>query len=156
MLQSKEQKRVFLSSTAKDLTLFRDAVHHAIQKLEGYHCIRMEDFTSQESNPSEYLQLLIPNCDLFIGLLGLCYGSRPPGAEKSYTETEYDTAQKHKIPRLMFKTKAEFSVSGSILHADGGWDEQQSFRRRINKELIVSEFSSPSELAIEIITAIRN
>ena len=34
---------VFLSSTAKDLQEWRDAVAEAIGKLAGFHCVRMED-----------------------------------------------------------------------------------------------------------------
>ena len=35
---------VFLSSTAKDLQAHRDAAYHAVEGLDGFHCVRMEDF----------------------------------------------------------------------------------------------------------------
>lgn len=37
-------KTVFLSSTSKDLTQYREAAYRAIERLDGYHCVRMEDF----------------------------------------------------------------------------------------------------------------
>jgi len=39
---------VFLSSTAKDLQPWRDAVAEAIGKMAGFHCIRM-DFVAVNS-----------------------------------------------------------------------------------------------------------
>ena len=57
---------VFLSSTAKDLAEYRQHVYKAIQKLEGFQCIRMEDFTAQPNSPLDYIQTLIPKCSLFI------------------------------------------------------------------------------------------
>jgi len=36
-------RRVFLSSTAKDLATHREAVYRAIEGLDGYHCERMEE-----------------------------------------------------------------------------------------------------------------
>ena len=71
-------KRVFLSSTARDLREYRDRAYAVVESLTGYHCVRMEDFTSQAQDPLSYLDELIPGCDLFVALVGLCYGPRRP------------------------------------------------------------------------------
>ncbi|NUO82732.1 DUF4062 domain-containing protein [candidate division KSB1 bacterium] len=34
-------KQIFLSSTSRDLTKHRAAVIEAIERLDGYHCVRM-------------------------------------------------------------------------------------------------------------------
>jgi len=41
-------KSVFLSSTARDLHPHRQAVYPAIEALDGYHCVRMEDFGARD------------------------------------------------------------------------------------------------------------
>ncbi len=35
-----ELKQVFLSSTGKDLTEYREAVYRAIEGMDGFHCVR--------------------------------------------------------------------------------------------------------------------
>lgn len=149
-------RKVFLSSTAKDLVEFRNAVYNAIIKLEGYTCVRMEDFTSKPSHPASYIQELIPSCDLFVGLIGLCYGSRPKGITKSYTELEYDRAREANIPCLMFLTSEEFSVPGKILHDDGRWRKQANFREKIDRDVIRTTFKSPEDLSLQVLASIRN
>ena len=42
-------KKAFLSSTGRDLTEHREAAYHAIEGLDGWHCVRMED--SGAANP---------------------------------------------------------------------------------------------------------
>jgi hypothetical protein len=55
-------KIVFLSSTAKDLSAYREAVYRAIEGLDGYHCVRMEDFGAgdQDAADKPCLMLLAP------------------------------------------------------------------------------------------------
>ena len=48
-------KKVFLSSTARDLTEYRDKVYQAIDGLDGFHCVRMEDFGARNARADEFL-----------------------------------------------------------------------------------------------------
>ena len=41
---SEQNIRIFLSSTGKDLHVYREAVYEAISKMEGVECVRMENF----------------------------------------------------------------------------------------------------------------
>jgi hypothetical protein len=43
---------VFLSSTAKDLQPYRDAVVDAIRKVKAYHPVNMENFGSRDGEPA--------------------------------------------------------------------------------------------------------
>jgi hypothetical protein len=45
---------IFLSSTTKDLAQCRESVYRAINGLDGYHCIRMEDFGSWDTAPDDF------------------------------------------------------------------------------------------------------
>src|SRR3954447_5894641 len=105
--------KVFLSSTAKDLEPYRAAVDAVIRKLDGLHSIRMEDWTARPNAPRETCEAEARGSDLFIGILGHCYGSSPPGDTRSFTEIKYDTAAD--LPRLMFVATNDFPVAASLL-----------------------------------------
>ena len=70
-------KTVFLSSTAKDLHDYREAAYRAISALDGYHCIRMEDFGARDAASDDFCRQKVAECDVFVGILGHCYGSCP-------------------------------------------------------------------------------
>ena len=63
-----------------------------MRRLEGLHCVRMEDWTARPDTPRATCEAEIHTSDLFIGILGPCYGSSPPNDPRSFTEIEYDTA----------------------------------------------------------------
>lgn len=48
-------RTVFLSSTSKDLESYREAAYRAIEGLDGYRCVRMEDFGSRDAVAGELL-----------------------------------------------------------------------------------------------------
>ena len=41
-------KNVLLRSTGRDLAQYREAVYRAIEGLDGYNCVRMEDFGARD------------------------------------------------------------------------------------------------------------
>ena len=71
--------RVFLSSTTRDLESYRDAIYKAIVGLDGYHCMRMEDFGARDARPDELCRSNVGECDIFVGIIGHQYGSSPVG-----------------------------------------------------------------------------
>jgi len=70
---------VFLSSTARDLQPYRDAVAEAIAKMERYHCVRMEDFGARDATAEEVVRAKVATCDVFVGLIGHLQASGPRG-----------------------------------------------------------------------------
>src|SRR5262249_1917380 len=143
-------------STAKDLFEYREAVAKAIHSLDGYHCVGMEDFGARNRQALEFCRARVRECDLFVGVLGLLYGSCPEGYELSYTEGEYVTASDSATPRLMFVSADEFNVPGTLRESDEMWRRQQSFRARVNKDQVRATFKDPDELARAVISAIFN
>jgi hypothetical protein len=93
---------VFLSSTARDLQPYRDAVDEAIRKMHGYHCVRMEDFGARTETAEEVCTEEVAQADIFVGLIGHLHGSRPKGSELSFTEGEYEVAKAAGKPCLLF------------------------------------------------------
>ena len=120
---------VFLSSASSDLGECREAAYRAIEGLDGYHCVRMEDFGARDAMPDEFCRQKVTECDLFVGLLGHCYGSTPAGSDKSYTQQEYEAAVAEGKPRLMFLTADDFPTFPPAADPD---PRQQAFRRKVS------------------------
>jgi hypothetical protein len=149
-------KTVFLSSTARDLQEYRKAAYHAIEGLDGYDCVRMEDFGARDQEADEFCTAKVAECDIFVGIMGHLYGSCPMGSETSYTEMEYNTAIDANIPRLMFVAPGNFPISAELIELDDKRDKQKSFRERVNDDRISADFSSPDNLAVKVTQAIQN
>src|ERR1039457_6009536 len=63
-------KTAFLSSTGADLRAYREEAFLAIQKLDGWKCIRMEDFGARDWDVDSFCRARAEECDLFVGIIG--------------------------------------------------------------------------------------
>lgn len=150
-------RKAFLSSTGKDLAKYREHVYAAVNKLDGWKCVRMEDFGSRAEGPERVDREMVAGCDLFIGLVGVRFGSpaKPKEDEESYTQREYRTAVELGISTLMFVTDEDFPTPGR--EPDRVWKKQQRFREEILGTYVVSPaFESPALLATAVVTAMNN
>jgi len=73
-------RTVFLSSTGADLRDYREAAFLALQKLDDWKCVRMEDFEATDRGRGPFCRAEVKRCDLFIGLSGIGSAARPKGA----------------------------------------------------------------------------
>ena len=88
--------KVFLSSTAQDLTAFRKAVHARLTASPLFECIRQEDFGAHPHPARAVCKAEVERSDLFVGLIGMRRGWEPPDdnpERRSITEIEYDWAE---------------------------------------------------------------
>ncbi|HEY0170147.1 MAG TPA: DUF4062 domain-containing protein [Pyrinomonadaceae bacterium] len=152
-----EITKVFLSSTARDLSDYREAVYRAVQQMDGYKCVRMEDFLSRAASPIDQCRRAVGECDLFVGIVGPLHGSSPPGSASSFTELEYHAAHDYNKPRLMFLTPPKFHVEADMIEADDKRERQAKFRRLVfDTNAAGSPFATPEELARLVVTSVRN
>ena len=149
-------KTAFLSSTAKDLAEHREAVHRGIQRMDGWKCIRMEDFGARDDSPDEFCRGQAASCHVFVGLVGHLYGSSPPGCDESFTIREYNAACEAGRPRLIFVAPDDFPLPASLRETDEKSRKQLAFRSRVGEERIRASFHSPDDLALAVVTALRN
>jgi formylglycine-generating enzyme required for sulfatase activity len=149
-------RKVFLSSTARDLGPHREAVFAAIRGLDGFQCVRMEDFGARAWEADAFCRARVEECDVFLGLVGHLYGSSPEGSEISFTEREHDAASEAGIPRLLFLASDDLPMPPSLREPDEKWQRQLRFRERIRKERIVATFDFPDPLATKVVAALRN
>jgi formylglycine-generating enzyme required for sulfatase activity/energy-coupling factor transporter ATP-binding protein EcfA2 len=147
---------VFLSSTARDLQPYRDAVAEAIAKVDGWHCVRMEDFGARDGMAAEVCRKKVAESDVFVGLVGDLHGSRPEGSDLSYTELEYEEARKRKKPCLMFVAD-DLALPTRLREPDEAWKRQQAFRERVLGERVAKLFKDdPHKLALAVVAALHN
>jgi formylglycine-generating enzyme required for sulfatase activity len=149
-------RNVFLSSTAKDLGPYRDAVYKAISGLDGFHCVRMEDFGARDWAADAFCRAKVAECAVFVGLIGHLYGSLPPGSRTSYAEREYEVAVEKNLPRLLFFAADDLPMSPSLREEDSLWKRQQKFRKRALTERIGAFFRAPDSLATHVVKALGN
>ncbi len=150
-------RTVFLSSTGADLTGHRRAVHDAIERLDGWHCVWMEDFGARTETAASFDPRKVAECDLFVGLIGHRHGhAPPPGDGPSYTEQEYAAAVTGGKPRLMFVASDDFAIAARLIEPDNTRGRQQAFRARVMAEQTVVFFDEAATLAGRVVQAIRN
>ena len=144
-----EYTTVFLSSTAKDLQPWRDAVAEAIGKLAGFHCVRMEDFGAVDAAPAELCRRKVGESDVFVGLVGHLNGSSPEGSDLSYTQIEYEEAKKKRKPRLILVAGDEFPLPARLgRESEEAYQRQVRFRDQVKRERTVVFFQDAQNLAM--------
>ena len=81
-------RKVFLSSTSRELAEHRGKVIDALQRLDGWDVIHMERFGARAWAADDFCLKKVRECDVFVGIAGFCYGSVHKPSGKSYTERE--------------------------------------------------------------------
>ena len=155
-MESNQTSLVFLSSTARDLSAYREKVAEVINRLDGFHCVRMENFGARDTQADEFCRSKMNQCAIAVFIVGLCHGSSPDPAADSYTAREYQAAVDAGISRLVFLSEEGVFYPGVYRESDEQWQRQQAFRQRLNQELIRDTFATPEELSSKVATALGN
>ena len=135
-------RRVFLSHTSElaEFPAGRSFVAAAAAAVTraGDAVADMAYFTAREDQPSAYCREAVRGCGVYVGLIGLRYGSPVRDQpEMSYTELEFDTATEAGLPRLVFvlDEDAELRIPPTRVfdqEADRR-DRQRAFRDRLRE-----------------------
>jgi WD40 repeat protein len=144
--------KVFLShtSTMARLPEGRSFVQAALDALAEAELLQrdMRFFAADDRTPAQVCVDAVRNCDVYVGILGLDYGSpvrdRP---EVSYTELEFETA----LERRRTHGMRVFAFLLDDKAADEGWGpvepRQEAFRRRVlDSGLTAAFFATPGDL----------
>ena len=124
-------KLAFLSSPILGLESCREAAKRAINGLDGWKCVCMEDFGADPLPSLQKCFDRLKDCHLYVGILGNRYGSLYEGSEKSYTELEYDEACRLGIRPLVFVAAGEFQTPIAERESDSLFEKLGSFKQRV-------------------------
>ena len=150
---------MFLSHIAELREFPRDrsfvAAAEAAVARAGNAVTEMAYFTARDNKPAEYCQARVRSCDVYVGLIGLRYGSpvrdRP---EVSYTELEFQAATEAGLPRLVFLLDEDAAVpipAGRLLDGDPDLQaRQRAFRAQLaDSGVMAGKVASPEQLELE-------
>ena len=158
-------RRVFLSHTSElaEFPAGRSFVAAAAAAVTraGDAVADMAYFSARDDRPAAYCQQAVRACGVYVGLIGLRYGSpvqdRP---ELSYTELEFDTASDAGLTRLVFMLDEDSVLGIPPTRLYDGEDDrrrrQRTFRERLRGAgLTVRKVASPDELELLLFQALQ-
>lgn len=147
-----ELYRAMISSTTKDMLVHRQQALDACLR-QDFLPVMMEHLPPSPDDAVRQSLSLVDGADVYLLVLGLCYGEIPPGYEKSYTHLELDRAIERGIPILVLLT------SPYHLFAETDVDVDRERVLRLREEVQrhgVSCFSSPEDLRSLLIDGLSN
>lgn len=145
---------VFISSTYKDLVQHRESVRKACLNA-GYHPIGMEDFMAQPADPTTACLKEVEEADLFVGIYAWRYGNKPSASSISITEMEYDHAVKLGKPMFCFLVDEDYDWPDEFTEGGEGGRKLTQFKRKIDKNLTRTTFTSPEELTTKVLASLN-
>jgi tetratricopeptide (TPR) repeat protein len=158
-------RRVFLSHTSELREFpadrsFAAAAEQAVIRA-GDAIADMAYFTARDARPAQYCQDQVRGCDVYVGLIGLRYGSPVRDQPQvSYTELEFDTATGAGIPRLIFllDPDADLPRPDPFLDQDPVLRErQQAFRAKVlDCGVTAATFATAGELELQLLQALHD
>ena len=140
---------VFVSSTYEDLKSYRDEVERCIvrmnQTIKG-----MEFFGSSPVNPLDKCMQTIRESRVYIGIIGMRYGSVDESTGKSFTELEYEEAVKNNLPVLIYIFDENHPIAPVFVDTGEDAEKLKEFKSRLKKAHVVSTFTTPADLGKKV------
>jgi hypothetical protein len=156
---------VFLSHTSELREFPRErsfvAAAEAAVTRAGDAIADMAYFTARDGKPAGYCQDKVRACDVYVGLIGLRYGSPVRDQpEMSYTELEFQAATQAGLPRLVFLLDEDAALPippGRLIDGDPGLSaRQRAFRDRLAESgVMAGKVASPEQLELLLLQALQ-
>lgn len=139
-------KSVFVSSTLSDLRPHRQAMRDVLKRLD-LHFIGMEEFQPAGMLPADYIRDRVEEAEVYLGIVGLRYGSIDPVSGFSMTELEYRQAVASKKERYIFSLDDGAPISLSMVEQDlDGLAKLLGFRQMVLRANVVKFFRTVEDL----------
>lgn len=141
---------VFVSSTFVDLADHRVTVQSAIRQL-GAVDISMENFGARDERPKdECLRIIAAEAQTFVGIYAYRYGFIPKGEAKSITESEYEAACQHNIPKFIYVVNEDALWSPKLIESGTPAKKLLQFKNRLSSTHICKRFTTKDDLATSV------
>lgn len=147
--ERKQKFPVFVSSTYEDLVPYREATQRVLIRLE--QTIKgMEYFGASAKKPLSVCLQTVRECKIYIGIIGMRYGSVDDETGKSFTQLEYEEAIKNKIPTLIYIIDDDCPVLPRYVDTDERARKLADFKAILKAEHTVSFFTSPEDFSTKL------
>lgn len=148
-MKSLEIVQVFVSSTYLDLQPERQAVEAVLLRLRETKFVGMEYFGSRDETTRQTSLDEVDRSNVYVGIIAGRYGS-------GITEDEYRRARALKLPCFVyFKRESDIQPAGRDSDADKA-AKLAAFRRELQRNHIITEFTSPDDLAARLTADLHN
>lgn len=137
--------RVFISSTYEDMKEFRSAAGDALTNIQALP-MGMERFTATSQPVIERCYEEIRQCQFCVSILGFRYGSLYKDTNLSYSELEFDEAERLGIPILVFIR--EGNIDANRIDIDD-FTKRNRFKKKLQSSAsnrLTASFTSPEDL----------
>lgn len=145
----KQHVPIFVSSTYEDLAAYREEVQRVIVRLEQV-VKGMEFFGANPESPLSKCLQTVRESKVYIGIIGMRYGSLEKDSGKSFTELEYNEAVKNKIPVLIYMLDDNYPFPPKFVDKGDRAKMLDEFKARLKMTHVVSTFTTPSDLGKKI------
>lgn len=145
----KQHVPIFVSSTYEDLIPYREEVQRVLTRLE--QVIKgMEYFGSSPQSSLETCLAHVRECKIYIGIIGMRYGSIYEDKGLSYSQLEYEEAVKCHIPTLIYIIDENHPIPPKFVDTGEAAQKLLEFKSVLKKRHTVSFFTTPNNLAEKI------
>lgn len=143
------KKTVFISSTYVDLKEERKKVWDTLEKFE-VAVKGMEQFGARKSDPLTTCLTEVEQSDIYVGIIGMRYGSEDPKTGKSYSQLEYEKAiDKNKEILIYLIDEDSSSVTPNFIQFDK-IHKLNNFKEILKEKHTVDSFSNSIDLVSKL------
>ncbi len=146
--------KVFISSTSRLLEAYRRAATEECLRV-GLMPIAMEFFEAMAKGATEGSTRRLDEADLYLGIFAHRYGYIEDGYTASVTECEFDHAGARGLDRLCFLVQPDHSLDDGLEDA-ADRERQEAFKRRIEKKLVRSVFTTVEDFRGKVRLALQD
>jgi len=139
------KKKVFISSTYRDLLEHRKEVW----ELLGEHDVKvsgMEEFGARKSDSLTTCLEEVRESDIYIGILGMVYGSVDATSGKSYTQLEYEEAIRSNLDIFIYLIDKDESIFRLSNIDFINYTKLEKFKTELKSKHTVDFFKDPIDL----------
>lgn len=141
----KQHVPIFISSTYDDMISYREEVQRQLIRLE--QIIKgMEYFGSSPESSLSICLSQVRESKVFIGILGMRYGSIDDESELSYSQLEYNEAIKNNIPTLIYILDENHPIPPKNVDTGIRAKKLSDFKELLKRRHTISFFTTPEDL----------
>jgi hypothetical protein len=147
--KSNTKKTVFISSTFIDL---KDERKKVWDTLENFDVVvkGMEQFGARKTTPLATCISEVEQSDIYVGIIGMRYGSEEPTTGKSYSQLEYEKAVDRNLEILIYLIDEEnANVTPSLIQYDK-IGKLNNFKTILRDKHTIDTFSNAQDLITKL------